>query len=473
MEERGLTGLTRLRGVPLVGLGLVTWAVYLLVTVRLPWWRYAGSLRGWSQLLGGGRGAFAACLAGVGVVMAAYIWGWRVVRRGCGGRWPAPRVQCQATPPRKRYSAGLAGTGLIWGFAGLFAVTLFWLMPITSDLFTYLSHAYLITDLHVNPLLAAPFELPADPFLQSYPAFYASKPSVYGPAWTLLTVPGTLGRYDVAGGVSYLKGLAVIAYLGCAWLLEQIHRQTRPASAVEGLYLWAWNPLVLLMAVGDGHNDITMIALVLLAFWLVLRRRWTLAFGVLALSIWIKYVSVILLPLFAIYAWKQVRAAKERSPRRQDGYGQGRWPVLVRGALATLIVSALVFVPFWTPGVVPAMVERLLHPVNWQGGGIALSTWILGAGLLVFAITYAGLTWRFIRGSGSFQQLANTGALVFLLAFVLGAARSQPWHLIWPLALAGLSDRRWVWPISIGLSIAMLAAQVWVEWGAPGLPVHF
>jgi hypothetical protein len=68
--------------VPLAGLGLVTWAVYLMVTVRLPWWRYGGSLRSWSQLLGEGRGAFAACLAGVGVVMAAYIWGWRVVRRG-------------------------------------------------------------------------------------------------------------------------------------------------------------------------------------------------------------------------------------------------------------------------------------------------------------------------------------------------------------------------------------------------------
>jgi hypothetical protein len=346
-------------------------------------------------------------------------------------------------------------------------------MPITSDLFTYLSHAYLITDLHVNPLLVAPFELPADPLLQSYPAFYASNPSVYGPAWTLLTVPGTLGRYDVAGGVLYLKGLAIIAYLGCAWLLERILRQARPASAVEGLYLFAWNPLVLLMAVGDGHNDITMIALVLLAFWLVLRERWTLAFGALALSIWIKYASVILLPLFAIYAWKQVRAVKERSPKRQDGYGQSRWPVLVRGALATLIVSALAFVPFWTPEVVPAMVGRLLHPVNWQEGGITLSTWVLGAGLLVFAIAYAGLMWRFIREPGSFQQLANTGFLVVLLAFVLGAARSQPWHLIWPLALAGLSDRRWVWPVSIGLSVAMLAAQVWVEWGTPGLTVHF
>jgi hypothetical protein len=423
------------RSVWLLGAGLVSEVVYLAVTVRLPWWRYGGTLRSWSQLLGGGGWDFVACLAGIGVVMAAYVWGWHIVRRGSGKRW------------------------LIWGFAGLFGASLFWLMPITSDLFTYLSHAHLITDLHVNPLLVAPLELSADPFLQAYPAIYATKPSVYGPAWTLITVPGTIGRYDVAGGVFYLKGLTTIAYLGCAWLLEQILRQTRPASAVEGLYLFAWNPLVLLMAVGDGHNDMVMMFLVLVAFWLVLRLRWTLVFGMLVLSAWIKYVSVIFIPLFAIYAWKQSEASREQ--------GQSRWPVLARGALATVVVSALVLIPFWTPGMVPGMVGRLLRPVNWHGGAIGLSTWAFGAGLLAFALAYVGLTWRFARQPGFFQQLANASFLASLLAFVLGAARSQPWHLIWPVALAGLSDRRWAWPVSVGLSAAMLAAQAWVEWGAP------
>jgi hypothetical protein len=444
------------RSVWLFWAGLVSEVVYLVVTVRLPWWRYGGSLHSWSQLLGGGGWGVAACLAGIGVVMAAYIWGWCVVRRGGGGRW------------------------LIWGFAVLFAGTLFWLMPITSDLFTYLSHAHLVTDLQVNPLLVAPLGLPADPLLQAYPAFYAANPSVYGPAWTLITVPGTLGRYDVAEGIFYLKGLTTIAYLGCAWLLEQILRQTRPSSAVEGLYLFAWNPLVLLMAVGDGHNDMAMMVLVLLAFWLVLRKQWTMAFAVLTLSIWIKYVSVIFLPLFAIYAWKQV-ASLRSAPSLRSGLttgladseasrecGQSRWRVLARGALVTVVVSALVLVPFSNTGVVSGMVGRLLRPANWRGGAINLSTWAFGVGLLVFAMAYIGLTWRFVRKTGSFQQLANASFLATLLAFVLGAARSQPWHLIWLVALAGLSDRRWVWAVSAGLSAALLAAQVWVEWGAPG-----
>ncbi len=61
----------------------------------------------------------------------------------------------------------------------------------------------------------------------------------------------------------------------------------------------------------------------------------------------------------------------------------------------------------------------------------------------------------------------NVGFLALLLAFFLGAARSQPWHLLWPAALAGLSDYRWAVPVIVGLSGIMLAVQVGVEWAVP------
>ena len=173
--------------------------------------------------------------------MAAYLYGWHVIRsRGVERR-------------------------AIWGFAILFAATLFWLMPITSDLFGYLSQAYLFTDLGGNPLFDAPLDFGGNRLLQAYPSFYAARPAVYGPAWLLIAAPGTLGLHDVASGVFYLKGLCVLAYLGCGWFLEKILQEIRPVAALEGLYLFAWNPLVLLMAIGDGHNDIVMMVIVMVA----------------------------------------------------------------------------------------------------------------------------------------------------------------------------------------------------------------
>jgi hypothetical protein len=267
---------------PLLAAGVVSEAVYLAVSLRLPWWRYATHLQSWSQLLGGGWLPLAGCLAGIAVLAAAYLWGWRLVRRTAD-------VHRMSGVHR---TAGVhrteAARRLVWAFAALYAATVFWLLPITSDLFGYLVKAHLYTDLGENPLEDAPLEGPLDPFVLAYSGPYAGYSSAYGPAWTLLSAPATVGRYDLMGGLFYLKGLAAAAYLGCAWLVERLLRRLRPDDALSGLYLFAWNPLVVLLAVGDGHNDIVMMALALLAVWLLLREQWLSAAGFLALSIWIK-----------------------------------------------------------------------------------------------------------------------------------------------------------------------------------------
>ncbi len=410
-------------------------AVYLAVTVRLPWWRYGGRLTFWSRVLGEKWPTFFLCLGGVGLLVAAYLVGWRLVRRG------------------------LASRRVVWGGAIVFALTLFWLLPITSDLFNYLVQAHQFTDLGRNPLLEAPRAVGEDAFWTNYPTAYMAQPSAYGPAWVLLSAPAAPGGSNVAGGLAYLKGLAAIGYLGSAWLLERLLRETRPALALEGLYLFAWNPLVVAMAVGDGHNDVVMMALVLLSLWLVGRRRWTLAGGVLALSAWIKYVSLLFVPLILLYAWQQ-RAQRE---------GEGLWPVVARGGTGLVVVSALVWLPFGSPAWAAGAAERLLEPTSPVAATTALTFWGLRIGLLAFAACYTLWLLRSVRRGLGFEGLLEWTFLISLAAFLLGAVRSQPWHLLWPATLAGLSTRRWAWPVVVALSALMLAAQIWVEWGAPGL----
>jgi len=428
-------------GVPsrLLVAGLLSELLYLVLALRLPWWRYGDRLRRWAKLLGEGWGPFFACLAGIGLLMAAFGFGWRAVRQGGRGG-------------RSEYRR------LTWSFAFLFAVTLFWLLPITADLFIYLSRAHLLTDLGQNPLRVALLDVPDDRLVRAYATAYAAQPSMYGPAWLLFSAPATLGPHDVVGGVGYLKGLAAFAYLGSAWLLTRILRQVRPAAEGEGLIFFAWNPLVLLMAVGDGHNDALMMALVLVSLWLLLRERWGLALGVLVLSAWIKVVSLIFCPLFVLYVWQRLRAQHHSCVALAVG----------GGLAAAAGVSVLVLAPFWEPGLIYSFVERLFHPANWSASASGVSTALLAVGLLLFGAAYLLLLWRLARGDGSFRQVANASFGVALLAFVLGAARSQPWHLLWAVSLAALSDRRWAMPIVAALSALMLFAQVWIEWGLPG-----
>ena len=435
---------------PLVGVGLASEAVYLAIVLRLPWWRYGDRLGSWREILtatsrlpasAAQSRALFACLGGIAVLVVAYLWGWRIIRAN-----GAPR-------------------GLVWGGPVLFAATLFWLLPITADLFVYLCQAHLWTDLGTNPFLRAASSF-SDPLFSAYRIEYLAHPSVYGPAWVLFSAPGTAGPYDMVAGLAYLKGMACASYLGCAWLLSKILNRIRPESALEGIYLFAWNPLVLLMALGDGHNDIVMMAAVLLALWWLLEQRWALAMGALALGVWIKYTGVVFVPLCLWYALVNCADTTRSFPAQRR---HRRWSVLVGAFVAVLAVSAAVLAPFGPPNWVLTVAERLMQPVNWQASTAGLPGLAFGIGLGLFAILYGVLSWRLARGRASFQALLESAFLVALLAFLLGAARSQPWHLIWPAALAGLSGRRWAWPAIVGLSVAMLAAQVWVEWGAPGL----
>ena len=435
MEERGLRTLKRSGVLALVGAGLVSEAVYLAAAWRLSWWEYGSRLQSWSQLLGRGMGVFTLLLAACGVLMAAYLVGWRSLRQ---------------TEAHRR---------IVWSFVLLYALTLFWLLPITADLFNYLTQAHQVTDVGANPLVDAPVEAASDPLVQAYATNYALDPSVYGPAWTIVSAPATLGRYDVAGGLVYLKALATLAFLGSGWLLERMLHQLRPADALRGLYLFAWNPLIVLTAVGGGHNDIVMMATLLLATYLLLRERWVWAFALLAASVWIKYMSAVLVPIFALYAWRQLRS------RQRDEL----WPTALRAGGAMVLVSAAAFVPFWSPEALSGLVQRLFNPGNLAPGSSGLAGPALVLGLLLYAAVYVALFWRLARSDGSFQAMLRAGFAALLLAFLFGAARAQPWHLIWPAALAGLSDRRWAWPLVAGLSAVMLVVQVWVEWGTPGL----
>ncbi|MGQ9600456.1 MAG: hypothetical protein ACUVWZ_13670 [Anaerolineae bacterium] len=422
----------------LFGVGWLSEAVYLAATIRLPWWRYGGRLWSWPELLGGGWG-LAVCLAGIAVLMGVYLLGWFVVRQG----WEDRRI--------------------LWRFAGLFAVTLLWFMPITSDLFTYLTQSHLLTDLRANPYQVAPLDLSSDPLVLAYPTRYATRPSVYGPVWILLSAPGTLTRVDIVGGLFWLKGLAVVAYLGCARLVERILQQIRHTATVEGLYLFAWNPLVLLLGVGAGHNDMVMMALVLLAFWLAVNQHWVGAWMTLVLSIWVKYVSVIFFPLLILWTWKWAKEVSGLDPVQ----------TCARGAVASALVSVLAFLPFWSPGLLPGIGQRLLQPINWAMGSLDQWIWALRIGLACFAAVYGILIRRLVRGDASFQRFVDTCFLLSLIVFGMGAARSQPWHLIWSITLASLASWRWAWPVVVGLAAIMLGAQVWVEWGAPGLKLLF
>ncbi len=123
-----------------------------------------------------------------------------------------------------------------------------------------------------------------------------------------------------------LKVAFVVCEFAIVFLLLDVLRNTGQAAHL--VLAFAWNPLLAIEVAGSGHIDIVG-ALLLLVSAAALVRRWrTTAAVALGLAIAVKFLPIVLLPLY----WKRVRIRD--------------------AALATAVVG-LLYVPFLNHGRIP------------------------------------------------------------------------------------------------------------------------
>ena len=223
---------------------------------------------------------------------------------------------------------------------------------------------------------------------------------------------------------SALKAAFVIcAWLGVFVLLDVIRHSGQGAHWVLA---YAWNPLLATEVAGSGHIDIVG-ALLLLVSIAALARRWrTLAALAFALAVAVKFLPIVLLPLY----WKRVR---------------------VRDAVIAAVTFALLYVPFLKHGKIPigslgayvqsfrfndpvfAALERLGSPKFVAGlalfVGLAVAVWIRKNSVALSADAYA---WP-------------------MAASLLCAPVVYPWYLLWllPLVRSVPALPITVWTVSI------------------------
>jgi hypothetical protein len=123
---------------------------------------------------------------------------------------------------------------------------------------------------------------------------------------------------------SLLNGLM---HAGIAWFLWQSGKLLPEGSGKIILYLYTWNPFVVLQYLGDLHNDIIVAFFVVVAAYLLLKDRTQWSVPLLVAAGLIKYVTLVLVPFALIYLI------------RRKGWRASVNPMLVSAALV-LITTA-------------------------------------------------------------------------------------------------------------------------------------
>ncbi len=220
-----------------------------------------------------------------------------------------------------------------------------------------------------------------------------------------------------------------VAFVACefaiVFVLLDLLRGTGKGSHLVLAY--AWNPLLAIEVAGSGHIDIVG-ALLLVVSAAALVRRWRAIAAVgLGLAIAVKFLPVVLLPLY----WKRVR---------------------IRDVALAATVVGLLYVPFLNHGRIPigslgtyVQSFRFNGPVFAALDRVALPQLLAGLAVLVGFLTAVWL--RKTSGAWSPDAFAWPMAASLLCAPVV-----YPWYLLWllPFVWSASTVPIIVWTVSIG-----------------------
>ena len=228
-----------------------------------------------------------------------------------------------------------------------------------------------------------------------------------------------------------LKVAFVVCEFAIVFVLLDVLRFTRkPAHLVLA---FAWSPLLPIEVAGSGHIDIVG-ALLLVVSAAALMRRWRTTTAIaLGLAIAVKFLPIVLLPIY----WKRIR---------------------IRDAAVAAAVVALLYVPFLNHGHIPiGSLATYVNSFRFNGPVFAILDQVAPPQLLAGLAVLVGLataTWLRIRSATSESSPDQFDWSQFawpMAASLLCAPVVFPWYLLWLLPFLSSSSTLLIiiWTVSI------------------------
>ncbi|MEA3488883.1 MAG: polyprenol phosphomannose-dependent alpha 1,6 mannosyltransferase MptB [Candidatus Omnitrophota bacterium] len=335
----------------------------------------------------------------------------------------------------------------------------FWVATLAVFLLLCYSRAVLSTDLYeyslrgrmfgihgLNPYLHIPEEIKHDLFYSLI--FWKKTPECYGPAWVLIGALHTLFYKNSVVLTIFMHKLVLLVFLMLSGFF--FHRLCRRLGIDNtGLMTAAFimNPLVVIMTLVDGHNEIAMVAFFLAALYFLYKSKYVVSILLFTAAVQVKFAYVLLAPFFFLYIL--LGPGKKRT-------GSRIYEILTGGVLS-LGLLILLWLPFgWRS--VPAVVDyyRELNLNFWYDSipyavyfimdkaGLTVSKQALaGVFSAAFLAIYVYLIWFFVRRVKTDRRAIFTVSSFVILALLFtNYTQFQPWYLLWVIPLILLSGFR-------------------------------
>lgn len=181
---------------------------------------------------------------------------------------------------------------------------------LSSDIYYYIGNSWLASKYNQNPYYITVSDLQSqginDEILDNT-GFWKHTTTIYGPIWNILSsILVTLSFGNLTIALFIFKITAYIIHILNIYLIYKI------TKSKKYMLIYGLNPLILIEFLSNVHNDSYLVLFILLAlYFLIKKKNIILTILFLALSISIKYSTVLLVPFILIYCFR-----KEKIPKR-------------------------------------------------------------------------------------------------------------------------------------------------------------
>lgn len=181
---------------------------------------------------------------------------------------------------------------------------------LSTDTAIYVTKAKNFVQLQKSPYEASPIDPSWKNEIEPMP--WAEIGSLYGPLFHIVTIPlGGLSSASASVSIFIYKISLIPLFLASIWLMNRLLKHLHAPSYF--LLLYALNPALLINGIMEGHNDMLVLFTLLALFYFLKDMRYTKSMFVLGASVAIKYIAIILLPIFLIenrtLKWKRLGSA--------------------------------------------------------------------------------------------------------------------------------------------------------------------
>ena len=356
-----------------------------------------------------------------------------------GGAYVAALVLVSRGPGSRRLLAVCLVLSAVWRVALLAGAPL-----VSDDVYRYVWDGR-VQRFGVNPYETAPDD-PAVEHLHTdltrrIDPTSAELPTIYPPAAELFfQLVTTVHESVMAMVLAVLLCDALIVFVLWRWLVTT-------GRDPWWVLAYAWHPLVALEGAGGGHIDVVGTLLLVTAAYALTQRRTFLASAALAVSVAVKFLPVVLVPLF----WRRVRP---------------------RDVLASLGIVVLLYLPFTSLDTGLPFGSLGTYAEQWRFNGpffAMLEPWLGTLGVLALA-TIGGVALATVARAR--LGVSDPAAWAWPMAAVLLLMPAvYPWYLVW---MTPFLTTRLTWPLVAWTLTSLTTYIVWSSeaagtgWVLPG-----